>query len=258
MSNSEELKNQVAIITGAASGIGKATAERFSKEGAYLVLNDINAAVLEEVVSQLSNPDQCVLVPGDISLETTVQQLHDAAIKRYGKIDILVNNAGIHWIQDITETSTEEFDQVFSTNVKSMFLTCKAVIPTMVQQKSGVIINLSSISAFVGQEMMGKSTYLYNMTKASILQLTRSLATRYGKEGIRVNCVAPGATKTNQINETHTDDLENFWSAVGGAHPIGRYGESEEVANCILFLASKESSFVTGSSFVVDGGYLAQ
>lgn len=258
MSNGGQLNQKVAIITGAASGIGRATAERFSKEGARLILNDLNSVALEKVASQLVNKDECELVSGDISREEVAQQLQEVAIQRFGTIDILVNNAGIHWIQDITETSGEDFDRVFSTNLKSMFLTCKAVIPTMIEQKKGVIINLSSISAYVGQEMMGKSTFLYNMTKAGVLQLTRSLATRYGKEGIRVNCVAPGATKTNQINEKHTDDLDTFWQAVGGVHPIGRYGQPEEVANCILFLATDESSFVTGSSFVVDGGYLAQ
>lgn len=251
------LSNKTAIITGAASGIGRATAKRFSEEGAQLVLNDKNQQELEEVVRELAHPEACVLVSGDVSLESTAERLKEAALKQFGKIDILVNNAGIHWIQDITETTSEEFDHVIGVNLKSMFLTCKHVIPEMLKQQGGAIVNLSSVSGYVGQEMLGKSTFLYNMTKAAVLQLTRSLATRYAKDGIRVTCVAPGVTKTNQITTEHTPDLEGFWQAVEGVQPLGRYAAPSEIANCILFLASDEASFVTGTSLVADGGYLA-
>lgn len=251
------LVNKTAIITGAASGIGRATAKRFSEEGAQLVLNDRNQSELEGIVKELAHPESCVLVSGDVSLESTALLLKETALKQFGKIDILVNNAGIHWIQDITETTAEDFDHVIGVNLKSMFFNCKNVVPEMIKQQGGVIVNLSSVSGYVGQEMLGKSTFLYNMTKAAILQLTRSLATRYAKDGIRVTCVAPGVTKTNQISHEHTEDLDGFWQAVEGVQPIGRYADPREIANCILFLASDEASYVTGSSLVVDGGYLA-
>ena len=257
MQNQQRLTNKVAIITGAGSGIGKATARRFAEEGAKLVLNDISDERLEEIAAELDSSDRYALVSGDVSLEATAQLLKETALERFGRIDILVNNAGIHWIQDITETTVDDFDHVINVNLKSMFLNCKNVIPEMMKQNGGAIVNLSSVSGYVGQEMMGKSTFLYNMTKAAILQMTRSLATRYAKDGIRVTCVAPGVTKTNQITTEHTPDLEEFWQAVEGVQPLGRYADPKEIANCIVFLASDEASFVTGSSLVVDGGYLS-
>ncbi|MBB6446572.1 SDR family NAD(P)-dependent oxidoreductase [Bacillus benzoevorans] len=254
----QRLTNKVAIITGAASGIGRATAKRFAEEGAKLVLNDLHSAALEELLAEIHSPENCAVVSGDVSLESTAAALKETALERFGKIDILVNNAGIHWIQDITETTSEEFDHVINTNLKSMFLNCQSVIPEMLKQENGgVIVNLSSVSGYVGQEMLGKSTFLYNMTKAAILQLTRSLATRYAKDGIRVTCVAPGVTKTNQITTEHTPDLDGFWQAVEAVQPLGRYADPVEIANCILFLASDEASYITGTSLVADGGYLA-
>lgn len=261
MAEQGRLQGKVAIITGAGSGIGRATAERFAQEGAYLVLNDLDEARIQDVIQSTSNPEQHAYVIGDISLEETAIRLSQTAIQKFDRIDILVNNAGIHYIQDITDISAEEFDRCIGINLKSMFLCCKAVIPQMQKQQKGSIVNLGSISSFVGQEMMGKSTVLYNLTKAGALQLTRSLATRYAAEGIRVNAICPGGTRTNQITEEHTQNavtMDQFWQIAGDSHPMGRHGEPSEIANGILFLASDESSFMTGAPLVIDGGYLAR
>ncbi|VEF46759.1 short-chain dehydrogenase/reductase SDR [Bacillus freudenreichii] len=257
----KRLVGKVAIITGAGSGIGMATAKCFAEHGAKLVLNDIDESRLNGVLNEFGDKESHIIIVGDVSQEDTSKELANAALERYGKIDILVNNAGIHFIKDITEVTAEDFDQCVGINLKSMFLCSKAVIPHMQEQKQGSIINLGSISSFVGQEMMGKSTFLYNVTKAGAVQMAKSLATRYAAEGIRVNAVCPGATRTGQITEEHTSkmvSLDDFWVGAGESHPMKRHADPEEIANAILFLASEESSFVTGASLVVDGGYLAQ
>lgn len=255
---SGSLTDKVVLITGSASGIGKATSEKFAAQGAKLVVNDLHQAALDELEQSLGKRAQVELVAGDISKEETVKNFVNRAVEKFSTVDVLINNAGIHFIKDIEDATAADFDEVFSINLKSMFLCSKYVIPLMEEKGKGVIVNLSSISGYVGQEMMGKSTFLYNMTKAGVLQLTRSLASRYAASGIRVNAVAPGATKTNQITEEMVGNLDVFWQAVGDAHPVQRVGEPEEIANCIAFLASDEASFVTGSSLVVDGGYLVR
>ncbi|MFD1707864.1 SDR family NAD(P)-dependent oxidoreductase [Siminovitchia sediminis] len=262
MNNSNKrLDGKVAIITGAGSGIGMATAKCFDEQGAKLIVNDIDESKLGRLFSELEDKEKHVMIAGDVSEESTSRELADVAIDQFGRIDVLVNNAGIHYIKDITDVTPEDFDECVGINLKSMFLCAKAVIPHMQKQKQGSIINLGSISSFVGQEMMGKSTFLYNVTKAGAVQMARSLATRYAADGIRANAVCPGATKTGQITEEHTGDvisLEDFWVGAGESSPMKRHGDPSEIANAILFLASDEASFVTGASLAVDGGYLAQ
>jgi NAD(P)-dependent dehydrogenase (short-subunit alcohol dehydrogenase family) len=143
-------------------------------------------------------------------------------------------------------------------NLKSMFLCCKHVIPHMLRQKKGAIVNLASISSFVGQEMDGASTFAYNITKAGALQLTKSLATRYAADGIRVNCVCPGGIETHILKRATAEEVAEFWRMSAAGHPLGRNGQPEEVAQAILFLASDDASFVTGCPLLVDGGYLSR
>lgn len=255
------LEGKVAIITGAGSGIGAATAKAFAKHGSTLVLNDLNHEHLEKLLSELDQPERHKIVIGDVSDEGTVSDVVNTALEIFGQIDILVNNAGIHFIKDITDVTVEDFDKCININLKSMFLFSKAVIPQMVKQQKGSIINLGSISSFVGQEMLGQSTVLYNISKAGAVQLAKSLATRYADDGIRVNAVCPGATITNQVSEEEikkVTDIDTYRANAAAAHPMGRRAHPEEIANSILFLASDESSFITGTSIVVDGGYLAR
>lgn len=243
------LKDKVAIITGAASGIGRATAHLFAQEGAKLVLNDIDEAKLARLATGLA-PAQVAMVAGDIALEETASRLANIAKAEFGRIDILINNAGMHLAQDITDMSSETWDRIMDVNLKSMFHCCKHVIPHMRAQGNGAIVNLGSISAFVGQELAGASTFAYNVSKAGAVQLTRSLATRYAGDGIRINCVCPGRVATEIIKAPIEADPP--------AEPMARSASPDEIAKAVLFLASDEASFVTGSYLVVDGGFLCR
>jgi NAD(P)-dependent dehydrogenase (short-subunit alcohol dehydrogenase family) len=259
-----KLEGKVAIITGAGSGIGQATARRFAQEGARLVLNDVVEDYVRELEGSLEGEFRTVI--GDVALEETAKRLAGTAREEFGRIDVLVNNVGHLYVAEITELPVEEWDALMATNVRSMFLCCKHVIPAMLEQGGGgSIVNLASISAFIGQEAAegGPSFFAYAVTKAAARQLATSLATRYAKQGIRVNAVAPGATRTKQVRHalpylSHEDE-DAIWENAGSVGtPLGRVGRPEEIAAAIAFLASDEASFVTGSTLVADGGYLAR
>jgi NAD(P)-dependent dehydrogenase (short-subunit alcohol dehydrogenase family) len=160
-----KLQNKVAIVTGAGSGIGHATARRFAEEGARLVVNDLRGEYLGALMPDLAGEGH-VAVEGDVSREATAEELAQTTRERFGRIDVLVNNVGLLFFKDITETTVEEWDRLMAVNLRSQFLCCKHVIPDMQAQRSGSIVNLSSISAFVGQEMGGQSSFAYNVTKA--------------------------------------------------------------------------------------------
>ena len=257
------LEGKVAIVTGAGSGIGQATARRFADEGASLVLNDISEPYLGELEADLGAAHAYVV--GDVSQEATAERLATTAHERFGRIDVLVNNVGDLFIGEITEMSVEDWDRLVATNLRSMFLCCKHVIPAMLEQGGGSIVNLSSISAFIGQEGEegGPSFFAYSVTKAGARQLATSLATRYAKEGIRVNAVAPGATRTRQVRhflpDLSEEEEDAIWENAGAqGTPMGRVGRPEEIAAAIVFLASGEASFVTGTTLLADGGYTAR
>jgi NAD(P)-dependent dehydrogenase (short-subunit alcohol dehydrogenase family) len=257
------LEDKVAIVTGAGSGIGQATARRFAEEGARLVLNDINETYLTELTESLTS-DYRTLV-GDVAQEETARRLAETARTAWGRIDVLVNNVGDLYIGEITETSVEDWDRLMATNLRSMFLCCKHVIPAMLEGGGGSIVNLSSISAFIGQEAEegGPSFFAYSVTKAGARQLATNLATRYAKDGIRVNALAPGATRTKQVRhflpDLSQEDEDAIWENAGAqGTPMGRVGRPEEIAAAIAFLASDEASFVTGTTLVADGGYVAR
>jgi NAD(P)-dependent dehydrogenase (short-subunit alcohol dehydrogenase family) len=251
------LQDKVCVITGAGSGFGRATAERFAAEGARLALNDINEAGLNAVVKQLAT-DQVIARVGDVSQAQAADDLVDEAARRWGSIDVLVNNAGIIMFKDPTDLTEEEWDRMLNINLKSMWLWSRAALRYMIPQKRGSLIMLASMSAFCGQEMDGASSFLYNITKAGALQMARSFATRYGPIGIRANAICPGHFRTNIIKHLFPNEaaIDQVFENLGQNAPLGRPGRPEEVANAALFLASDESSYVTGHPLIVDGGVL--
>ncbi len=255
---------KVGIVTGAGSGIGRATAERLAAGGASLVLADIDSARVEASASGIAERHGVAVhaLAVDVAEEASAEAMVKQAVDAFGRLDILINAAGVHHTGDIDEVSLADWNRVVATNLTSMFLTSRAAIPVMAAKKSGSIVNLGSVSSFIGQEMQGKSSFVYNVTKAGVRQLTTSLATRYAVDGIRVNCVCPGAVRTRMsLSEEHEAIpavRDAILAAMSQGHPMERVAEPEEIAAAIAFLASDEASFITGAAMPVDGGYLAR
>jgi NAD(P)-dependent dehydrogenase (short-subunit alcohol dehydrogenase family) len=187
----------------------------------------------------------------------------EVARRRWGRVDVLVGGVGRMLIADVTELAVEDFDALMADNVRGMFLMCKHTIRVMRRQRSGSIVLLSSISAYRGQEIDGASTFAYSMTKAAVRQLGTSLATRHAAEGLRINCVAPGVTRTAQLRHAYPDltpeqEEALFLAAGRSASPMGRYASPGEIAGCVLFLASDAATYVNGAVLVADGGLMAR
>jgi NAD(P)-dependent dehydrogenase (short-subunit alcohol dehydrogenase family) len=244
------------LITGAAFGIGRATAEKFADEGARLVLQDIQAEPLRAFEEQLRRQGATVTtVVGDISREEDCQAAVQAAVDANGRLDVAVANAGIIPLGDITESTAEDWDKVMSIDGRGMFLTCKYAIEAMLRSGGGSLICLSSISGLEGQ----KRQSTYGPAKFVATGITKHLAIEWADRGIRVNAVAPGTINTERVQRLPEEPGgQEYLEAIKKLHPMGRIGDPAEVANAILFLASDEASFITGVVLPVDGGYLAQ
>ncbi len=243
------LRGKSAVVTGAAKGIGRATAELFAREGARLVLADVDEAGLAELRERLDRAEAEVVV-GDVSEPKDARRMVFGAVERFGRIDVLVANAGIIPLNDVVEATPEDWDRVMAVDGRGMFLCCKYAVEAMLETGGGSIICLSSISGMAGQ----KRQATYGPAKFVASGLTKHLAVEWADRGIRVNAVAPGTIQTEAVAELP----EDYKAPMREAHPIGRLGEPSEVANAILFLASDEASFITGAILPVDGGYLAQ
>lgn len=247
----DTLKNKVAIITGAASGIGKATALLFAQEGAKVVVSDIDAEGGEGIVKEIKNSGgEAIFVKADTSSESDNQKLVEKTLEAFGSLDVAVNNAGIGGpLARTADYPSDGWKKVIDINLSGVFYGLKYQIPAM--KNGGSIINVASILGQVGTA----NSPAYVAAKHGVVGLTKTAAIEYAKEGIRVNSTGPGYINTplvqNNLNK-QTRDL------LAGMHPIGRLGESPEVAELFLWLASDKSSFVTGSYYAVDGGYLAQ
>ena len=250
------LEGKSAVITGAAKGIGGATADVFAAEGARLVLTDIDGAGLDARRERLTMAGaELVTVVGDVAVEADAQRMIRSAVDAFGRIDILVANAGIIPLGSIDESTVEDWDKVMSIDGRGMFLTCKYAIEAMLKTGGGSIVCLSSISGMAGQSR--QSTY--GPAKFVATGLTKHLAVEWASRGIRVNAVAPGTIWTERVRQLPDEPGgTEYVEEIKKAHPMGRLGEPEEVAKAIAFLASDDASFITGAILAVDGGYLAR
>jgi NAD(P)-dependent dehydrogenase (short-subunit alcohol dehydrogenase family) len=250
------LLGKSAVITGAANGIGRATAELFASEGANVVAADIDADELNRLCENLQSRGAVVAaVVGDVSKPEDAKRMIEAAVDRYGRLDVLVANAGVIPLLTIVEARPDDWDEVMAVDGRGMFLSCKYAIEAMLKTGGGSIVCLSSISGVAGQK--GQSTY--GPAKFVASGLTKHLAVEWADRGIRVNAVAPGTIKTERVRRLPDEPGgREYIEEIERMHPMGRLGEPEEVAQAIAFLASDQASFVTGAILPVDGGYLAR
>jgi NAD(P)-dependent dehydrogenase (short-subunit alcohol dehydrogenase family) len=253
---SGRLLGKSAVVTGAAAGIGRATSELFAREGARLVLADINTDRLSTLRDSLANlTGDVAVVTADVSKPEDVRRMIGVAVEQYGRLDIVVANAGIIPLASVVEATVDDWEEVMAIDGRGMFLTCKYAIEQMLSNGGGSIVCLSSISGVAGQSR--QSTY--GPAKFVATGLTKHLAVEWAKRGIRVNAVAPGTINTERVQRLPEEPGgPEYLEAIKAAHPMGRLGEPTEVAEAILFLASDKSSFITGAILPVDGGFLAQ
>lgn len=250
------LLNKVAIITGAASnpGLGYASAVRFAQEGAKLVITDINMDGLAAAEKDLVALGAEVLaMEQNVVDEDRWQEVVDATVERFGSLDILVNNAGIALLRPISEYTTADYDLQMDVNIRSVFFGCRKALPAMIASGGGSIVNMSSVAGLRG--LPGVS--VYGIAKAGVQNLAKTIAMEHAADGIRCNSVHPGLIDTNIQNDARRDNYDEFVK-IGESVPWGRMGFPEEVANCVLFLASDEANYVTGTELVVDGGLMAK
>lgn len=242
------LKGKVTIVTGAGTGIGRATVLRFVAEGAKVV-----AGVYQPHEAEQFRDPAIATVVCDVTREASVQELVNTAVERFGGLDVLVNNAGIVIMANVEETSDEEWNRILDVNLRGLFYCAKHAVPEMLRRGGGAMVNVSSINGIRGNHRL----FAYSASKGGVVAATMSLALDYAPRNIRVNCVCPATiADTPMVAQTFEEaaDPDLHHQYLLAKHPLGRLGRSEEVANAILFLASDESSFITGVTLPVDGG----
>ncbi len=245
-----KIKDKVAIVTGGTNGIGKATVELFIKEGAHVVIADLDDNGVEIANQLTTNEAKCLFIRTDVTSEDDVRALVNETVTTFGKLDIMFANAGIGEAAMAHEMSISDWQRVIDINLSSVFISNKIAIEAMLKSGGGSIINNGSVLSFVGQPAVTANA----AAKGGVINLTRTLGINYAKEGIRVNSVCPGYTLTPII----TSKPQEFIDTLVSRHPIGRLADPEEIAKAVLFLACDDSSYVIGSNILVDGGYTAQ
>lgn len=250
------LKDKVAIITGVGAGIGEATAELFVREGAKVVLNDLNEANGAATLAKCKAAGgDGIFVPGDVSLEETGIRIAEEGVKAFGRLDIVVNNAASFVQRSVEHATPADWQKVFGVNVFGSALVSKHAIPHIRKQGRGSIVNVASISSFIAQA--GFATY--NASKGAVIQMTKCMALDLAADNIRANSVCPGCIDTSATRREAASlnmPFEKWCENAAPKHMLNRVGEAIEVANAILFLASDESSFITATALMVDGGYI--
>ncbi len=255
------LDNKIALITGAGSGIGKEIALLYTKQGATVVVADVNTdaadAVVEEIAAQGGTANMQVL---DVADEEQVRSAIASTVQRYGRLDILVNNAGISHVGNLLETNTEEWERVMAVNARGVFLCSKYAVMQMLEQdpQGGVLVNIASVAGLVAVDRR----FPYGTSKGAVISMTRSIAIDFVNQGIRANAICPGTVHTPFVEgylERHFPDTKDeVRRQLDARQPIGRMGRPDEIAYAALYLASDEAAFVTGSTLVIDGGLTAK
>lgn len=254
----KRFQDKIALITGGSGGIGKETAKKFLEEGGKVAIVDINEEALEKVKEELSGLGEVLTIKADVSKEEDVKNYVNTTVDKFGKIDFFHNNAGINGPnKPLAETSLEEFETVMRINSTGVFLGLKYVLPVMAEKGSGSVVNTSS-----GAGLMGTPTMVaYGASKHAVVGMTKTAALEYAKAGVRVNSVHPAPVNNEMMraieSQANPDDVAGAQKAYENAIPLGRYAESEEIADLILFLASDKSKFITGSQYTIDGGMQA-
>jgi meso-butanediol dehydrogenase/(S,S)-butanediol dehydrogenase/diacetyl reductase len=248
-----KLHNKTAIITGAAAGIGAASAVLFAQEGAKIVAVDIDGELLDQISVQIGRAGgECLAVVADVSQRDHVENVVRSTMEKFRQVDILFNNAGIVPTGKLEATSEEQWDRAMATNVKSMYLFCHAVIPLMKAAGGGVILNTASATAL--RAVTDRACY--TATKAAVIGLTKSMALDYVRDNIRVNCLCPGTVETPSLAQrlaAFSDPAEARKNFIA-RQPMGRFGTADEIAQAALYFVSSSSEFVTGVAFAIDGG----
>jgi NAD(P)-dependent dehydrogenase (short-subunit alcohol dehydrogenase family) len=249
-----KLDGQVAIVTGAGSGQGRATSLVFAQEGASVVVGDIDLDAANETahaIAELGGAAEPVRV--DVTVADQVAALVRAAVERFGSLSILVNNAGVNHFATVDQMTEEAWDRVLDTNLKSIYLGCHFGVPALRENGGGSIVNVASISGLMGQ----RAHVAYCAAKAGVINMTKALALDHGSDGIRVNCICPGAVYTPMLAQVIDAEDSAKIKALEDQHPLGRIADPEEIARVSLFLSSQDASFMTGSIVLVDGGLAA-
>lgn len=249
-----KLDGQVAVVTAGGSGIGAASAVRFAQEGAAVIVADLSGKRAEAITAQINDTGgRATMIKMDVSDPEGIQATIRLALDTYGRLDVMFNNAGLGELALLEDTSLESWNRTIAVTLTGTFLGMKYCLPIMRQQAKGSIVNTASVSGIGGDYGMSA----YNAAKAGVINLSRAAAIENAKYKIRVNCVCPGAINTRVAQLLSGDRADEFRRLQGAAHPLGRMGEPEEIANTVLFLASDEASFITGQALAVDGGVTA-